>query len=88
MPLSAPEESRKSAPGSVDTGAEITRIRILFAGVAQLVEHLVANEKVVGSSPITRSKLRKPGSGDSTGLFLAPVVRLSMGQGDALEQGV
>jgi hypothetical protein len=30
-----------------------------FAGVVQLVERLVANEKVVGSNPIARSTFRK-----------------------------
>jgi hypothetical protein len=31
------------------------RKQILFAGVAQLVEHLLAKEKVAGSNPVSRS---------------------------------
>ena len=31
--------------------------RVVLAGVAQLVEHHVANVNVVGSSPITRSTI-------------------------------
>jgi hypothetical protein len=30
----------------------------LKAGIAQLVEHLVANEDVAGSSPVSRSNLK------------------------------
>ena len=32
-----------------------------YAGVVQLVEHLLAKEKVVGSSPIARSVLKANG---------------------------
>jgi len=35
------------------------RIGAEIAGVVQLVEHLLAKEKVVGSSPITRSLFQK-----------------------------
>ncbi len=33
------------------------------AGIAQLVEHLIRNEGVVGSSPITGTRIEKPQSG-------------------------
>ena len=39
--------------------ARLLRIEEVQAGVAQLVEHHVANVIVVGSSPITRSKVCK-----------------------------
>jgi hypothetical protein len=31
------------------------RKQMMFAGVAQLVEHLLAKEKVAGSNPVSRS---------------------------------
>ena len=33
--------------------------RLRYAGVAQLVEHLIRNEGVVGSSPITVTRNKK-----------------------------
>ena len=33
--------------------------RLRYAGVAQLVEHLIRNEGVVGSSPITGTRNKK-----------------------------
>lgn len=33
--------------------------RVRYAGVAQLVEHLIRNEGVVGSSPITGTRNKK-----------------------------
>ena len=67
---------RKTCLTGVDTGGEFSRIRLLFAGVAQLVEHLVANEKVVGSSPITRSKFAQPGSARRAGFFASGVFQM------------
>lgn len=36
--------------------ADVAIVRVRYADVAQLVEHLVANEKVAGSSPVVRSR--------------------------------
>ena len=38
---------------------------IPVAGVAQLVEHLIRNEGVVGSSPITGTRIKKNGTTDN-----------------------
>ena len=38
-------------------GADLAIVKAHPADVAQLVEHLVANEKVAGSSPVVRSRL-------------------------------
>ena len=35
-----------------------------YAGIAQLVEHLIRNEGVVGSSPITGTRNKKSPNGD------------------------
>jgi hypothetical protein len=48
---------RQAAFGSPDKG--ISQV-LDIAGVAQLVEHNVANVVVVGSNPITRSSLAQP----------------------------
>ena len=42
------------AMGSTDA------LAVPFAGLVQLVEHLLAKEKVVGSSPIARSRTQSP----------------------------
>ena len=36
-------------------------VRERFAGVAQLVEHLICNQRVRGSNPFASSKLRRLG---------------------------
>ncbi len=40
--------------------------RVDWAGVAQLVEHLICNQRVGGSNPFASSTLRKPESGPGT----------------------
>ena len=41
---------------SVNGNRSLRKVHTDFAGLVQLVEHLLAKEKVVGSSPIARSK--------------------------------
>ena len=45
------------------------RLRKLDACVAQLVEHIVANDKVVGSRPTTRSSLALVAQLDRASVF-------------------
>ena len=44
----------------VDTPAYMLKIRPLNAGIAQLVEHHVANVNVASSSLVSRSKFKNP----------------------------
>lgn len=46
----------RGGDNGVTTGIESLR-PVKYADIAQLVEHFVANEEVVGSRPIVRSKL-------------------------------
>ena len=43
----------------VDRASTIPKMRHLFAGIAQLVERDLAKVEVTGSSPVTRSKLKR-----------------------------
>jgi hypothetical protein len=52
-----------------DHEPRLANLCIRHADVAQLVEHLVANEKVAGSSPVVRStgQIVRPGVPKTTG---------------------
>ena len=64
-------------PAGRENPCLVRRIRVepgLQAGVAQLVEHLICNQRVGGSNPFASSTKRKPNSDDRDGKVLPVIV--------------
>ena len=59
--------------GLISAKIQFVFFRKIYAKVAQLVEHNVANVRVVGSNPIFRSKVPNPEHAEGWGLFLGVV---------------
>ena len=56
---------------NIDTTFDLLKIRLLDAGIAQLVEHDLAKVGVASSSLVSRSKLENPAwSNSSAGFFM------------------
>ena len=57
---------------NIDTRFDLLKIRLLNAGIAQLVEHDLAKVGVASSSLVSRSKLENPAwSQSSAGFFMS-----------------